>query len=158
MNWTVLILGIVVSTCVIESAQHAEAVTDFHDSIPCLFDLRYPFGVPEMRFRNDLQKLASATIRDIFVTHQSRTIIRRGSNTWNQERQLDISSDPISCFRLIRMIHMKVLVVTMQSLCFSSRTNSHRQTSVEDRVAGVSVSGCSIIIVCRLVDEYGEQF
>ena len=52
---------------------------------------------------------------------------------------------------------MVVLVVAMQTLCFTAGPNFHAESSVHDRIAGVGVSGFAIVVVGGFVDEGGEE-
>ena len=55
------------------------------------------------------------------------------------------------------MVDMEVLVISVQSLSLPSRSNTHRQASIQDGLAGICVLGLSIEVVSGLINKDIQQ-
>ena len=55
------------------------------------------------------------------------------------------------------MVDMEVLVISVQSLSLSSRSNSHCQSGIENGLASVCVLGLAIEVMSGLVNEDIQQ-
>lgn len=123
----------------IQSAEHDPAVANIHLGIDGFVSLGNAVRTPEMASRD----------------RQSRAVLDSCLDSRDQKRHHHISADLVAGLRLVRVVHVVVLVVAVQTLRLAAGANLKRHGDAAHGLAGVRVLGLAVEVGRRLVDELG---